>query len=53
MVAMSTLENYPELLEPATRLLELVNMDLCTSSVTSLEGYNYAVVFADSHGGYR
>ena len=27
-------------------------MDLYTSSVTSIEGYNHAVVFTDSHSEY-
>ncbi len=49
----STLENYPELREPATHPLSRVNMDLYTSSVISIEGYNHAVVFTDSHGEYR
>ena len=28
-------------------------MDSFSSSVTSIEGYNHAVVFADCHTGYR
>ena len=28
-------------------------MDLYSSSVTSIEGYTYAVIFTDSHSGYR
>ncbi len=53
MVGKSTVENYPELLEPASQPHERVNMDLYTSSVTSLEGYNHAMVFNDSYGGCR
>ena len=52
MLGKSTLENYPELLEPASRPLERVNMNLYTSTVTSIEGYTHAVVFTDSHGEY-
>jgi hypothetical protein len=53
MMGKSTLENYPDLLEPAIRPLMRVNMDMYSSSITSIEGYNHAVVFTDSHGEYR
>jgi len=53
MIGKSTLENYPGLLEPATRPLARVNMDLYSSSITSIEGYNHALVFTDSNSSYR
>ena len=53
MLGKSTLENYPELREPANHPLSRVHMDLFSSSVTSIEGYNHSVVFTDSHGEYR
>ena len=53
MIGKSILENYPGLLEPATRPLARVNMDLYSSSITSIEGYNHALVFTDSHSSYR
>jgi hypothetical protein len=49
----SQARKYPDLLEPATQALSRVNMDLYTSSVTSIEGYNHAVIFTDSHSEYR
>ena len=53
MLGKSTLENYPDSLEPALRPLMRVNMDMYSSSITSIEGHNYAVVFSDSHSEYR
>ncbi len=50
MVGKSTLENYPERLELASRLLESVNMDSNSSSILSIEGYKHAVIFTDSYG---
>ena len=48
MIGKSTLENYPERLEPASRPLERVNMDSYLSSITSIKEYNHAVEFTDS-----
>ncbi len=53
MLGKSTLENYPGLLEPAQRPLERVHMDMCSSSVTSTEGYNHELILTDSHGELR
>ena len=53
MIGKSTLENYPGSLEPAMRPLARVNMDLYSSSVTSIEGYNHALVFTDSNSSFR
>ena len=53
MLGKSTLENYPDSIEPAIRPLMRVNMDMYSSSITLIEGHNYAVVFTDSHSEYR
>jgi hypothetical protein len=53
MVGKSTLEDLPKLKDRAIEPLYQVNMDSFASSVTSIEGYNYAVVFADCNSGYR
>ena len=53
MIGKSTLEDYPDLIEPALQPLARVNMDLYSSSVTSIEGYNYAVIFTDNYSEYR
>jgi hypothetical protein len=53
MVGKSTLEDYPELLHPATRQLERVHLDLYSSSIISIEGNKYSAVFTDSYGGFR
>ena len=44
MIGKSTPEGLPKLKDRAPEPLYLVNMDLFSSSVTSIEGYNYAVV---------
>ncbi len=33
--------------------LGLVHMDLCSSSITSIEGYNHSIIFTDSNSGMR
>jgi hypothetical protein len=53
MIGKSTLEDLPKLKDRAPEPLYQVNMDSFSSSVTSIEGYNYAVVFADCNSGYR
>jgi hypothetical protein len=53
MIGKSTLEDLPKLKDSATEPLYQVNMDSFSSSVTSIEGYTYAVVFADCNSGYR
>ena len=49
MIGKSTLEDLPKLKDRATKPLWQVNMDSFSSSVTSIEGYNHAVVIADCH----
>ena len=53
MIGKSTLENYPERLAPASHPLERLNMESYSSSITSIEGYNHAVIFSESYGEYR
>jgi hypothetical protein len=53
MIGKSTLEDLPKLKDRAPEPLYQVNMDLFSSSVTSIEGYNYAVVLVDCNSGYR
>jgi hypothetical protein len=43
----------PKLKDRATDPLYQVNMGSFSSSVTSIEGYNNALVFADCNSGYR
>ncbi len=53
MIGKSTLEDLPKLKDRATEPLHQVNMDIFSSSVQSIEGYNYAVVLVDCNSGYR
>jgi hypothetical protein len=53
MIGKSTLEDLQKLKDRATESRYQVNMDSLSSSVTTSEGYNYAVVFADCNSGYR
>ena len=53
MLGKSTLEDYPGLMEPAQHPLEMVHMDLYSSLVPSIEGYNHALIWTDSHGDLR
>jgi hypothetical protein len=53
MIGKSTREDLPKLKDRATEPLYQVNMDSFSSSVTSIEAYNYAVFFADCNSGYR
>ena len=53
MIGKSTLEDLPKLKSRATEQLAQVNMDLFSSSVQLVEGYNYACVFVDYNTGYR
>ncbi len=50
MLGKSTLEDYPGLMEPAQHPLEKVHMDLYSSLVPSIEGYNHALIWT---GGLR
>ena len=42
-------EHYPDRLEPTSRPLERVDTDSYSSSITSVEGYNHAVIYTDSY----
>ena len=53
MIGKSTLEDLPKLKDRATEPLHQVNMDIFSSSVQSIKGYNYAVVLVDCNSGYR
>ena len=53
MIGKSTLEDLPKLKDRAKEPLHQVNMDRFSSSVQSIEGYNYAVVLVDCNTGYR
>ncbi len=43
----------PEFKDLAKESLHQVNIDIFSSSVQSIEGYNYAVVLVDCNAGYR
>lgn len=53
MIGKAQLQPYPKSKEHAKRPLERVYMDIMTSSVTSLEGYDYALVITDDASMYR
>ncbi len=53
MIGKSTLEDLPKLKNRAMEPLVQVNMDIFLSSVQSIKGYNFAVVFVDCTTGYR
>ena len=42
------IRNYPGSKEPDPRSMALVHMDVYSSSVTSIEGYNHALIITDS-----
>jgi hypothetical protein len=53
LIGKSTFEDLPKLKERALKPLAQVNVDSFSASVTTNEGYNHAVVFADCLTGYR
>jgi hypothetical protein len=53
MLGKSTLENYRGSMDLASELLGRVHMDLYSLSITSIEGYNHAIIFTDSNSGMR
>ena len=53
MIGKSTRQDNPGDARRATRPLGKVNFDLISSSITSIEGYNYAALFVDDHTGFR
>jgi hypothetical protein len=53
MIGKSQLNDKPESIKRAEKPLAKVNFDLISSSVTSIEGYNYCAVFTDDCSEYR
>ena len=53
MVGKAQLQPYPGSKEHAKRPLERVYMDIMTSSITSIEGYDYALIITDDASMYR
>ena len=53
MIGKATLVDLPKLKDRVAEPLGQVQMDLFSSSVTSIEGYNYALVFADCNSGWN
>jgi hypothetical protein len=53
MIGKAKLQPYPKSKEHARRPLERVYMDIMSSSVTSIEGYDYALVITDDASMYR
>ncbi len=53
MLGKSTLENYPGSMDTASQPLGRVHMDLYSSSITSIEGYNHSIILTDSNSGMR
>jgi hypothetical protein len=53
MIGKSQLNDYPASIERADLPLKKVNFDVFTSSVTSIEGHNYAAVLTDDCSEYR
>ncbi len=53
MIRKSTLENYPGSKEPDSRPMALVYMGVYLSSVTSMEGYNHALIITYSCSKHR
>ena len=48
MIRKSTFENYPWPEEPDSRPMALVHMDVHSSSVTSIEGYDHGLIITNS-----
>jgi hypothetical protein len=46
-IGKSTYQDYPGSISRATRPLAKVNFDVIVSSITSIEGYNYAALLVD------
>jgi hypothetical protein len=53
MIGKSKLNDKPESIKLAEKPLAKVNFDLISSSVTSIEGYNYCAVLTDDCSEYR
>jgi hypothetical protein len=53
MIGKAQLQPYPGLKEHAKRPLERVYMDIMTSSITAIEGYEYALIITDDASMYQ
>ena len=53
MIGKSTLENYQGIMQPASRLLVVVHMDIYSSLIPSIEGYNHFFILTDSYAEYQ
>jgi hypothetical protein len=53
MIGKVQLQPYPGSKEHVKRPLERVYMDIMTSLITSIEGYNYALIITDDASMYR
>jgi hypothetical protein len=53
MIGKSTLENYWGLKEPATRPMAVVHMDIYSSSIPSIEGYNHSLILTHTYSEYQ
>jgi hypothetical protein len=53
MIGKATLEDLPKTKKVITKPLYQINMDSFSSSVKSIEGYFYSLVFVDAATGYR
>jgi hypothetical protein len=53
MIGKSQHNDKPESIKRAEKPLAKVKFDLISSSVTSIEGYNYCAVFTDDCSEYR
>ena len=53
VIGKSTKQDNPGSIPRASMPLGKVNFDVIVSSITSIEGYNYAALFADDNTGYR
>jgi hypothetical protein len=53
MIGNVTMEDFPEARQVKAKPLHQINVDSFSSSATSIEGYNHAVVFVGKCTGYR
>ncbi len=53
MIGKSQLNDYPASIKRADLPLKKVTIDIFSSSVNSIEGYNYGAVFTDDCSEYR
>jgi hypothetical protein len=48
LIGKATLEDFPNVKRPINNPIYQVHMDSFSSSVKSIEGYNYAIIFVDA-----